>query len=196
MKIIVGTMLSLALAGSPLFAGQEPDDKDKPKQEEPKKEQPKPKPKQEPKQEPKPDDQPKPKPEPKQQPAPAPRPEDKQKQEDERRQQDEKQRREQPQTRNDRTPVQQQPQERGHGRGQRIPEERFRASFGREHHFRVTHHEDRRFQYGGYYFELVEAWPADWIFDDDCIIEADGDDYYLVDIVHPERRVLVIIVEG
>jgi len=101
MKIIVGTILGLALAGSPLFAGQEPDDKDKPKQEEPKKEQPKPKPKQEPK----PDDREKPKPEPKQQPAPAPRPEDRQKQDDERRQQDEKQRREQPQTRNDRTPA-------------------------------------------------------------------------------------------
>ncbi|HSC44975.1 MAG TPA: hypothetical protein VLC94_04055 [Candidatus Acidoferrum sp.] len=185
MKIIVGTMLGLALAGSPLLAGQEPDDKDKPKQEEPKKEKPKPK------QEPRPEDRPKP--EPRQQ--PAPRPDDRQKQDDERRKQDEQHRREQPQARNDRD-NRQQPQERSHGRGQRIPEERFRVSFGREHHFRVTHHEDRRFQYGGYYFELAEPWPADWIYDDDCIIESDGDDYYLVDIVHPERRVLVIVVEG
>lgn len=192
MKIIVGTMLGLALAGSPLFAGQEPDDKDKPKQEEPKKEEPK-KEKPKPKQEPKPDDRPKP--EPRQQPAPAPRPDDKQKQDDERRKQDDRQQHQQPQARNDRD-NRQQPQERGHGRGQRIPEERFRVSFGREHHFRVTHHEDRRFQYSGYYFELAEPWPADWIYDDDCIIESDGDDYYLVDIVHPERRVLVIVVEG
>jgi len=53
---------------------------------------------------------------------------------------------------------------------------------------------DRRFQYSGYSFELVEVWPAEWSYDDECYIEEEGDDYYLVDVVHPEIRVLVVIV--
>jgi hypothetical protein len=43
---------------------------------------------------------------------------------------------------------------------------------------------------------VVEVWPARWSFDDDCYIEEDGDDYYLVDTVHPEIRVLVVVVSG
>jgi len=76
----------------------------------------------------------------------------------------------------------------------RIPPEHFRTNFGREHHFRVQRSGDRRFQYGGYSFELVEVWPAEWSYDDECYIEEDGDDYYLVDVIHPEIRVLVVIV--
>jgi hypothetical protein len=76
----------------------------------------------------------------------------------------------------------------------RIPEESFRVSFGREHHFRVARRDDRRFEYGGYIFEYVDAWPPDWSYDDDCYIEQDGDDYYLVNARHPGARVLVVIV--
>jgi len=74
------------------------------------------------------------------------------------------------------------------GQGHRIPEEKFRASFGTEHHFHVGHHDNRRFAYGGYSFEYVEAWPADWSDDDDVYIVLIGDDYYLVDARRPEVR--------
>jgi type IV secretory pathway VirB10-like protein len=194
MKIILSSMLALAIAGWPLGT-QEPDPKEKPKQEEPKK--------QPPKQQPDETPQPKSKPEkPKQEPAPPPKqkPDEKQQQQDEKERQ--KQQKEEAKREKNRPPQQQntQPDNRkqsgAQAKGQRIPPEKFRASFGREHHFRVAHRDDRRFQYSGYWFEVVEVWPAGWSFDDDCYIEEDGDDYYLVDIVHPEIRVLVIVVSG
>ena len=76
----------------------------------------------------------------------------------------------------------------------RIPDDRYRASFGRGHHFRVARRSDRRFEYEGYAFEYVDAWPSEWSYDDECYIVLDGDDYYLVDVVHPELRIRVIIV--
>jgi hemolysin activation/secretion protein len=76
----------------------------------------------------------------------------------------------------------------------RIPDDRYHASFGREHHFRVARRNDGRFEYGGYAFEYVDAWPSGWSNDDDYYIALDGDDYYLVDVVHPELRIRVIIV--
>jgi hypothetical protein len=189
MKIILNSMLALAIAGSPLLA-QEPDSKEKPKQEEPRK-QPPPKPKQEPEDKSKQEQAPQPK---------QPKPDERQQQDDKERQ---KQQKEQAKRENNRPPQQQKapPDNRkqavAQGKGQRIPQEKFRASFGPEHHFRVARSgTDRRFQYRGYWFEVVEVWPAGWSFDDDCYIEEDGDDYYLVDVVHPEIRVLVIVVSG
>ena len=84
---------------------------------------------------------------------------------------------------------------RGGSQSHRIPEERFRASFGTEHHFHVGRHDNRRFAYGGYSFEYVEAWPADWSDDDDVYIVLIGDDYYLVDVRHPEVRLHLILVD-
>ncbi|HET8824595.1 MAG TPA: hypothetical protein VFM77_05670 [Terriglobales bacterium] len=91
-------------------------------------------------------------------------------------------------------------QERGHGA--RIPEDRFRSSFGREHHFHVDR--DRVYNqrqpvvvYGGYSFQLVDAWPADWAYSDDCYIDYDdvADQYYLYDAYHPGFRIAVIVIE-
>jgi len=81
--------------------------------------------------------------------------------------------------------------------GGRIPDDRFKANFGREHSFHVSRgdYDNHRFQYGGYYFEYVDAWPNDWSYDDDFYIESIGDDYYLYDMRHPEVRILVIVVE-
>jgi Periplasmic protein TonB, links inner and outer membranes len=191
MKIILSSMVALAIAGSPLPT-QEPDPKEKPKQEEPKKQP-------EPKAKPQPDEKPKPK----QEPAPPPKqpkPDEKQQQPDEKERQ--KQQKEEAKREKSRPP--QEPstkpenrqQSSAQGKGRRIPPEKFRASFGREHHFRVARRDDRRFQYSGYWFEVVEVWPAGWSYQDDCYIEEDGDDYYLVDIVHPEIRVLVIVVSA
>jgi hypothetical protein len=76
----------------------------------------------------------------------------------------------------------------------RIPDDRYRAGFGREHHFRIARRGGQRFEYGGYAFEFVAAWPSGWSDDDEYYIVLDGDDYYLVDVVHPELRIMVIIV--
>ncbi|MGA7917400.1 MAG: hypothetical protein WCA00_19355 [Candidatus Acidiferrales bacterium] len=74
----------------------------------------------------------------------------------------------------------------GHGR---IPDDRFKAHFGREHHFHVGHPEivegRPRFSYGGYSFIIVQAWPADWGYDDDVYVVDDGGVYYLCDLAHP-----------
>ena len=81
---------------------------------------------------------------------------------------------------------------------QRIPEEKFRASFGREHHFRVSQPvvvEGRpRFQYSGYWFEFIETWPADWSYSDDCYIDYIDGQYFLIDLLHPGVRLAVIVV--
>jgi hypothetical protein len=82
----------------------------------------------------------------------------------------------------------------GGQRGQRIPDDRFRAHFGHEHHFRVSVHERNHFSYGGYVFEFVDPWPVYWSYDDDCYIEEIGGAYYLFDIAHPGVRILVIVV--
>jgi len=84
-----------------------------------------------------------------------------------------------------------------HGKGIKIPPQKFQAKFGREHTFGVQRLQDnRRFQYGGYWFEIVEVWPAGWGFDDLCYIDEDGDNYYLVDTLHPGYQLLIIVVEG
>jgi outer membrane biosynthesis protein TonB len=93
-------------------------------------------------------------------------------------------------------------QQTGHGR-RRIPDDRFRANFGREHRFHVRPQgggevqrgEGQRFQYAGYWFEFVEPWPAAWSYDDDCYIDYIDDDYYVFDEFHPGYRVLIIVVE-
>jgi hypothetical protein len=82
--------------------------------------------------------------------------------------------------------------------GDRIPDDRFRAHFGREHHFRVSHPtiiEGRpRFQYSGYWFEFVDPWPANWSYDDDCYIDYVDDGYWLYDPRYPGMRIAVLVV--
>lgn len=86
------------------------------------------------------------------------------------------------------------------GRGQRIPDDKFREHFGREHHFhvdraRIVNQSQPIIVYGGYSFELVDAWPADWSYDDDCYIDYVDDGYYLFDLVHPGIRIAVIVLD-
>ena len=76
-----------------------------------------------------------------------------------------------------------------HGGGKRIPDDKFKAHFGQEHHFHVGHPRVEggrsQFAYGGYNFYFVQPWPAEWGYDDDVyIVDIDGV-YYLVDAVHP-----------
>lgn len=78
-------------------------------------------------------------------------------------------------------------------RGRRIPDDRFRASFGREHHFHVEHADNRRFHYGGYWFTFTDAWPVGWAYTDDCYIDYIDGQYYLIDLFHPGFQLLLVI---
>jgi hypothetical protein len=75
-----------------------------------------------------------------------------------------------------------------HASGNRIPDDRYKANFGREHSFRVSqadYSRDRRFQYGGYWFGFVDAWPANWLYTQDVfVVEIDGM-YYLCNPMYP-----------
>jgi cytoskeletal protein RodZ len=89
------------------------------------------------------------------------------------------------------------PQQAQHGK--RIPDEKFRASFGRQHTFhvqreRVINVAQPVVVYGGYSFQLVDSWPAQWAFDDDCYIDYVDDGYYLFNPRYPGFRVAVIVV--
>jgi hypothetical protein len=84
-------------------------------------------------------------------------------------------------------------------RGKRIPDDQFRAHFGREHHFHVQRNEvinvaQPVVNYGGYSFELEQAWPSDWSYDDDCYIDYIDGQYYLIDLLHPGIRIAVFLV--
>ena len=74
------------------------------------------------------------------------------------------------------------------GNGSRIPDDRYRANFGRDHSFRVSHNDydrDRRFQYGGYWFSFVDVWPSNWLYTQDVfVVEIDGM-YYLCNPMYP-----------
>lgn len=85
--------------------------------------------------------------------------------------------------------------------GQKIPQEKFRASFGREHRFhvdrsRIYNQQQPIVVYGGYQFQLVDAWPADWDYADDCYVDYDdvSDQYYLYDYMHPGMRIAVFVI--
>ncbi len=196
MKMIsfVGTsalLLALGVA-APAHAQDQHDDADKPKQQEPKPEENKP---------PKtPNDQPRPDKEkqatpPKEQ----PRSEDpktakqEEKQNEQPQKEQEKAQKEQEKSQQRGNEQQRQYAQQGGGQesrgGGRIPDDRFKAHFGREHHFHVGHPEvvggRPRFSYGGYSFIIVQPWPADWGYDDDVYVVDDGGVYYLCDVAHP-----------
>src|SRR5579864_4137795 len=83
--------------------------------------------------------------------------------------------------------------DRGH-----IPEERFRAQFGREHHFAMHRPEvvdgRPRFEYSGYRFVLVDPWPPAWAYSDDCYIDYLDGEYFLFNTRHPEARLALELV--
>jgi hypothetical protein len=72
--------------------------------------------------------------------------------------------------------------------GGRIPDDRFRANFGREHTFRVNqadYSRDRRFQYGGYWFGFVDQWPSNWLYTQDVFVVEINGVYYLCNPMYP-----------
>jgi hypothetical protein len=91
--------------------------------------------------------------------------------------------------------------ERGGYHGYRIPEERFRAHFGRGHWFRV--HDVPvvvvegypRFQFGGFWFSVVdpcpETWSPVWYRTDDVYVDYVNDGYYMFNRQHPGIAIAV-----
>jgi len=85
--------------------------------------------------------------------------------------------------------------ERGGYRGYRIPDDRFRAHFGRQHWFRVHSAPVLvvggypRFRYGGFWFSVVDPWPEywsrTWYETDDIYVDYVDDGYYMYNRRHP-----------
>jgi flagellar motor protein MotB len=92
----------------------------------------------------------------------------------------------------------QQPQRVAGNRGGRIPDDRFRAHFGRDHRFRVNRPTIvagyPRFQYGGYWFGFVDPWPADWYYTDDVYVDYIDGGYYLYNPARPGVRIAISVV--
>jgi hypothetical protein len=85
--------------------------------------------------------------------------------------------------------------ERGGYRGYHIPEDRFHEHFGRGHWFRVHSAPVLvvggfpRFQYGGFWFSVVDPWPEywsrTWYETDDVYVDYVNDGYYMYNRRHP-----------
>jgi len=83
--------------------------------------------------------------------------------------------------------------------GKRIPDDKFRASFGRQHTFHVQrtqiiNNPQPVVVYGGYSFQLIDPWPAEWAYDDDCYIDYIDGEYFLFNAFHPGIRIAVFVV--
>jgi hypothetical protein len=94
-------------------------------------------------------------------------------------------------------PEQQMEHARPAGKSAHIPDDKFRAHFGRSHSFKartVIVEGQPQFQYGGYSFQLVDAWPVGWAYTDDCYIDYIDGEYFLFDLLHPGIRIAVFVV--
>src|SRR6185437_1989244 len=82
--------------------------------------------------------------------------------------------------------------------GGRIPDDRFRSNFGREHEFRIGSPKliggYSRFQYGGYWFGFVQPWPTNWYYTDDVYVDYIDGQYYLCNPSYPGTRISIDVV--
>ena len=92
--------------------------------------------------------------------------------------------------------VQAHPKQVQQARGGRIPDDRFKANFGRQHTFRVSQGDygNRRFQYGGYSFGFVDAWPSNWLYTQNVYVVEINGVYYLCNPVYPGVNIALSIV--
>jgi outer membrane biosynthesis protein TonB len=94
-------------------------------------------------------------------------------------------------------------QQRGGYRGYRIPDDRFRGYFGRDHGFRISGLPFLvvggfpRFQYQGYWFSAVDPWPEywgdDWYDNDDVYVAYVDNGYYLYNRRYPNVGIAIDI---
>jgi hypothetical protein len=84
------------------------------------------------------------------------------------------------------------------GKSGGIPDDKFRAKFGRQHTFTVGHPEivggQPHFQYGGYSFAIVDPWPAGWGYTDSCYIDYIDGEYFIFDVLHPGVQIAVTVI--
>jgi len=88
-------------------------------------------------------------------------------------------------------------QQRGGYNGYRVPENYFRSYYGAGHSFRIYNQPfmmygaTPRFQYGGYWFSMMdpypEYWGSNWYQTDDVYVDYYGDGYYLFNRRYPGR---------
>jgi hypothetical protein len=131
------------------------------------------------------------------------RPADKQDKQDKNEQDKNNQRKEEKQSRDEMKTDRQEPVPQGHarpaGKSVHIPDEKFHAQFGRSHTFHaqrpVVVNGQPRFEYSGYSFVLVDAWPVEWAYTDDCYIDYVDGEYFLFDLLHPGVRIALFVVE-
>ncbi|MGZ4875628.1 MAG: hypothetical protein ACXV5R_10700, partial [Candidatus Angelobacter sp.] len=93
-------------------------------------------------------------------------------------------------------------QQRGGYNGYRIPDNDFRGHYGRNHWFRIYSLPFMyqggypRFQYGGYWFMVMDPYPDywgnDWYESDDVYVDYYGDGYYLFNRRYPDRPGIAI----
>lgn len=89
------------------------------------------------------------------------------------------------------------------GKSARIPDDQFKAHFGRPHTFAVKRvittttvvPNKTQFVYSGYTFIFLDPWPPEWLLTDDCFIDYVDDDYFLFDVLHPGIRVALLVAE-
>ena len=92
-------------------------------------------------------------------------------------------------------------QQRGGYNGYRIPDNRFQVSFGAYHSFRIRSYPlvvfggYPSFQYGGFWFSILDPWPeswdANWYDNDDVYIDYYADGYYLYNRRYPQDRIAI-----
>jgi hypothetical protein len=93
--------------------------------------------------------------------------------------------------------------QRGGYNGYRIPDNRFRLYFGRDHFFRISGLPlvfvggQPRFQYDGYWVTIMDPWPEswgpNWYQTDDVYLDNTGDGYYLYDRNYPDFPIAVTV---
>ena len=81
------------------------------------------------------------------------------------------------------------------GNSGRIPDDRYRANFGREHTFRVSQsdYSSRRFQYSGYSFGFVDPWPSNWLYTQNVYVVYINGVYYLCNPAYPGVNIALSI---
>jgi hypothetical protein len=85
-----------------------------------------------------------------------------------------------------------------HPQSAHIPDDKFRAHFGREHTVVIKQPVivggQPRFQSGGYWFIISDPWPAGWAYTDTCYVDYIDGEYFLFDLLHPGVRVALVVV--
>ncbi len=94
-------------------------------------------------------------------------------------------------------------QQRGGYNGYRIPDGYFRSYYGRSHEFRIYDLPFMvvggfpRFQYGGYWFSIVDPWPeywaANWYENDNIYVDYVDGGYYMYDSRYPGPGIAITI---